>query len=200
MAAPRHPSPARLSDSSRTAPAPSIRAGSGAQPRGTSSPDAAPSPLTTTSSASHPCLAPTSPRASPCALPPPWLRARVSRRPATLLRWTSHPPAKTSLSRARATASSSPDPTTARRLVLLVRTPVLLLLPVPSRRRSPAPPHHPPAAGSRRTARRARRRFPHSPPSLRGLAPLLPLRRSPCLLLLRPASLAVAGLASAQSG
>nr|XP_020152180.1 vegetative cell wall protein gp1-like [Aegilops tauschii subsp. strangulata] len=80
------------------------------------------------------------------------------------------------------------------------RTPVLLLLPVPSRRCSPAPPHYPLAAGSHRTARRARRRFPHSPPSLHGLAPLLPLRRSRCLLLLRPASLAVAGLASAQSG
>nr|XP_020183236.1 atherin-like [Aegilops tauschii subsp. strangulata] len=81
-----------------------------------------------------------------------------------------------------------------------VRTPVLLLLPVPSRRRSAAPPHHPLAAGSHRTARRARRRFPHSPPSLRGLAPLLPLRRCRYRLLLRPASLAVAGLASAQSG
>nr|XP_040251729.1 proline-rich receptor-like protein kinase PERK10 [Aegilops tauschii subsp. strangulata] len=219
---------ARLSDSSRTAPAPSIRAGSGARPRGTPSPDAAPSPLTTTSSASPPRLAPTSPRASPCALLTPWLRARVPRRPATLLRWMSHPPATTSLPRARATASSSPDPhhhPSPRPPHLLladdassssspkappslaapcsptqVRTPVLLLLPVPSRRRSPTPPHHPLAAGSRRTARRARRRFPHSPPSLRGLAPLLPLHCSRCQLLLRPASLAVAGQASAQSG
>nr|XP_045083666.1 translation initiation factor IF-2-like [Aegilops tauschii subsp. strangulata] len=83
MAAPRHPSPARLSDSSRIAPAPSIRAGSGARPRGTPSPDAAPSPLTTTSSASPPRLAPTSPRASPapCRRPGSVLEPRAARRP-----------------------------------------------------------------------------------------------------------------------